>query len=109
MSKTVNIDADKIQDWETFHDVFAKELGFPDFYGRNMDAWIDCLTYLDEDDGMRNISVSPGEMLTLVVCNSMPFKERCPEQYAALVECADFVNYRRIEAGDKAVLKLALE
>ena len=22
----------------------------PDFYGKNMDAWIDCMTYLDEPD-----------------------------------------------------------
>ncbi len=39
-----------ITDWGTFHDTFAQALGFPDFYGRNMNACIDCLTY--EDDGM---------------------------------------------------------
>ena len=39
------------------HDVFADTLGFPDVYGRNLDAWIDCLTERDEDDGMAAIVV----------------------------------------------------
>ena len=50
----------QINDWDTFQDTFAQALGFPGFYGRNMDAWIDCLTYADEDDGMRGITVGPG-------------------------------------------------
>lgn len=41
------IQLDEIKDWPTFHDVFQRTLGFPDFYGRNMDAWIDCMTSLD--------------------------------------------------------------
>ena len=31
-----------------------------------MDAWIDCLTYADEDDGMRAVVVPPGEVLIVV-------------------------------------------
>jgi len=30
-------------DWETFHDEFQEKMGFFDGYGRNMDAWIDCM------------------------------------------------------------------
>jgi Barstar (barnase inhibitor) len=44
----VEVPMSQINDWDTFHDTFAQALGFPDFYGRNMDAWIDCLTYADE-------------------------------------------------------------
>ena len=61
----IEIPVSEISDWDTFHDVFAAALGFPDFYGRNMDAWIDCLTYADEDDGMRSVVVPPGDVLTL--------------------------------------------
>ena len=46
----VRIDASRITSWDTFHDVFAKDFGFPDFYGRNMDAWIDCMTCLDDPE-----------------------------------------------------------
>ncbi len=34
----VTIDTRRITDWETFHDVFAEVFGFPEFYGRNMEA-----------------------------------------------------------------------
>jgi len=40
----VRVDATHIRDWDNFHDVFADAFGFPDFYGRNMDAWVDCMT-----------------------------------------------------------------
>ncbi len=30
-----------------FHETFAREFGFPSFYGKNMNAWIDCMTSLD--------------------------------------------------------------
>ena len=56
----VEVPMSQIRDWDTFHDTFAQRLGFPDFYGRNMDAWIDCLTYADEDDGMRAITAAQG-------------------------------------------------
>ena len=45
----VEIQLPQISDWDSFHDQCAKDLGFPEFYGRNINAWIDCLTY--EDDG----------------------------------------------------------
>src|SRR5438876_10180405 len=106
--RTVRIDGIRITDWPTFHTAFAEAFGFPDFYGRNMDAWIDCLTCLDDPDaGMTKIQVNGGGVLSLVIENAKDFKLRCPEQFAALVECAAFVNWRRIEPGDSAVLALA--
>ena len=48
----VRIPTSEIVDWESFHSVFQRVLGFPEFYGRNMNAWIDCLTSADSlDDG----------------------------------------------------------
>lgn len=44
----VKLDTRPITDWLTFHTVFAKSFGFPGFYGRNMNAWIDCMTSLDD-------------------------------------------------------------
>ena len=106
----VRLDADAIVDWPTFHDVFAREFGFPDFYGRNMNAWIDCLTHLDDASaGMTTIHAAPGAVVTLVVEHAAAFATRCPEQHAALVECAEFVNRRRTDVGEAAVLVLALE
>ena len=94
----VRIDADRIVDWASFHEVFAEAFGFPKFYGKNMDAWIDCLSYLDDPNaGMTSIHVESGRVLSLVVEHASEFKTRCPEQFAALVECAGFVNWRVME------------
>jgi len=105
----VRIDANSIVDVDSFHTVFASAFGFPDFYGRNMNAWIDCLSYLDDPGaGMTTVHVTPGHSLPLVIDNAQDFKARCPELFADLVECAAFVNWRCIEAGDPPVLALAL-
>ena len=104
----VRIDTARIVDWSSFHDVFADALGFPAFFGRNMDAWIDCLTSLDDPEaGMTNVHAPPGGVVTLVLDGAADFALRCREQYEALVECAAFVNGRRIERGEPSVLALA--
>jgi RNAse (barnase) inhibitor barstar len=47
---TVFVDTIEITDWPSFHRVFSQIFGFPAFYGNNMDALIDCLSYLDEPE-----------------------------------------------------------
>ncbi|WP_454835628.1 barstar family protein [Pseudomonas lini] len=54
----VQVDANLITDWQTFHSVFAQKFGFPGFYGRNMDAWVDCLSYLDDPSAEMSSRVS---------------------------------------------------
>ena len=106
----MSIPAREIVDWETFHDVFSQALGFPGYYGRNMDAWIDCLTNADlEGGGMIAEPVKQGELLTLSVRDADEFEQRCPEQFSALIECTAFVNYRRREVGDTPILALLLD
>ena len=104
----MRIDANSIVDCESFHSVFAAAFGFPPFYGRNMDAWIDCLSYLDDPgSGMTAVHVDYGQTLSVVIEHAQDFKARCPNLFSALVECAAFVNWRRIEAGQDPVLALA--
>jgi len=105
---TVTLDCDAIRDWPTFHDEFARVFGFPDFYGKNMDAWIDCMTSLDlPEDGMSKVHCAPGTVFTLALQNVKSFKRRYPEQYDAIVRCTAFVNFRRIEVGEPSVLALS--
>lgn len=95
--KILTIDTNQITDSNSFHSYFKEAMGFPDFYGGNMDAWIDCMTYVDEPTaGMTQITVVPGEMLVLQLTNARSFKSRCRDVYDELIECAAFVNYRRI-------------
>lgn len=107
-STLVKIDLDRISDWQTFHDVFAEALGFPDFYGRNMNAWIDCMYSIDEPaDGLTSVHAPPGGFLVLQLESVADFAARCPELYDAIVECTAFVNYGRIKAGEEPVLALS--
>lgn len=103
----VQIDCSKITNRDTFHNLFRDTLGFPDFYGRNMDAWIDCMTSLDEDDGMTSIVIKPGEVLTLQLDHYKDFKSRCPDLLNDLIECSAFVNWRRIDTDEPAILALS--
>lgn len=106
-SRVVEIAVQRIVDWESFHEVFRKALGFPSFYGCNMDAWIDCMTSVDSvGDGLATVTVQPGEMLVLKIDDAFGFRQRCPEQYNALVECSAFVNFRREEVGEGPVLAI---
>jgi hypothetical protein len=103
----IRIDCSKITDRDTFHNEFREAFGFPAFYGRNMDAWIDCMTSLDEFDGMRTVTIQPGEVLTLQLDKYKDFKSRCPDLVNDLIECSAFVNWRRIETGEPSVLALS--
>lgn len=104
----VRIDTQAITDWASFHHVFAEVLGFPELYGRNMDAWIDCISSLDAPTaGMTRLHVQPGEVLTLQLDHVRDFAVRCPEQYTAAIECSAFVNWRRAEAGEPSLVALA--
>jgi len=104
----VTLDCGKISDWQSFHQEFAHAFGFPDFYGKNMNAWIDCLTYIDDPEArMTTIHCNPGSVMVIELLNVKPFKQRCPDQYDAIIEDAAFVNRRRLKVEHPAVLAIS--
>jgi hypothetical protein len=104
----VCVPTSRITDRGTFHDVFADLMGFPSFYGRNMDAWIDCMSSVDSPgDGMSTVTVPAGGVLTLVLEDAETFRVRYSILYADLVECAAFVNMRRASQGQDGVIAVA--
>jgi Barstar (barnase inhibitor) len=102
----VQLDGDAIVDWQTFHAQCASVFGFPDFYGANMNAWIDCLTYVRGGDGMSRFQLGPDEPLIVDVIGTQAFNQRAPEVFDAFVACAAAVNRRQIEAGEVPALHL---
>src|SRR5215469_11650280 len=98
----------EIRDWDSFHTVSARELGFPAFYGRNMNAFVDCLTYLDQADGMSRFSLLPGEILELRVVDSATFRQSAPEVAAAFVDAITSINRRYSDRGKAEVIRLVL-
>lgn len=103
--RLVRIDCDRITDDGSLHDTFSDAFGFPGFYGRNMDAWIDCMTRLDED--MSDVRIDQGQVVTLQLDNYRNFKQRCPELLDQIIECGAVVNWRRLEVGARAILVMS--
>jgi hypothetical protein len=100
------LDTAKIIDWPSFHAESAEAFGFPDFYGCNLNAWIDCLSYLPEGDGMSRFVLGPDEQLFIKLPHIERFARTQPEICLALLECVAFVNQRYISAGDMPRLVL---
>lgn len=103
---TAILETHGIVDWDTFHAANEAAFGFPDFYGRNMNAWIDCLTYLDLGDGMSRYHLADDEILSIEVRGAEDFAARMPEQALALVTATAAVNQRYAERGKSAKLAL---
>ncbi|HJV81244.1 barstar family protein [Noviherbaspirillum sp.] len=105
---SVHLDGRKITDWRAFHAQCKTAFGFPDFYGQNMDAWIDCLSGLRDDDGMSSIRLGPDEVLEISVLHSNSLRQAAPAILAALEDCVAEVNQRYAEQGEKPALALLL-
>jgi RNAse (barnase) inhibitor barstar len=95
--KIATIDLSSVTSWESFHELFARSFDFPSYYGRNMDAWIDC---------MEDFAIAGEDCLRLDLKGMIPLKDRSPEIYEAINECAAFINYRSAEAGGESVIAL---
>ena len=106
--KRVRVNAELIEDWDSFHHQFSKIFGFPDFYGGNMDAWIDCMSYLDDwVSGMTTVWINEGDTLIIELNNTDKFKNKYQDIYSSLLQCIDIVNLRNIEANKKTKIVLA--
>ena len=103
----IRLDTNAISDWPSFHEECRRALGFPDFYGANMDAWIDCLSYLrDPAAGMSAVALGPDEALEIEIPDAEVFRRRVPEIAAALWDCTAFVNRRYTSDDERAPLVL---
>lgn len=94
--KTYKIHGNKITYWKTFHAEFKKHMNFPDYYGENMDAWIDSVDELSTEPTL--IEITKGHLL----------KEQAPELLEAIFECSAFVNFRKVEQGEQPTLMISM-
>ncbi len=90
------IDSSQIKSWASFHELFAKQFKFPIYYGRNMDAWIDCMEDCIE------------ETTVLDFGNCRQLKQTHPEIIEAINESVSFINYRKLEIGVEPLLLIAM-
>jgi RNAse (barnase) inhibitor barstar len=95
--------------WDTFHSECKQAFGFPDFYGHTMDAWVDCLSYLRDEDGMTKFRLKPNEVLEIVVKDAAAMRERVPELLEEMTFCIAGINERYEDYGEKPALALVLK
>lgn len=103
LQHAVALDGRALADHDALHDQLAASLGFPASYGRNLDALIDLLTYLDEPG---TAAVAPGGLVVLDVVHAAAAD---PGVLAALTDVAAFVNHRRRERGHTAIVALSFD
>lgn len=105
----VEFNATDIQNLDDFHNESIMAFGFPSFYGRNLDAWIDCMNYRDEDDGMAEVNVPPGGKIIIRVTGYARMKKRAPHVAEELNELVARVNQDHLDAGNEPLLLLAYD
>ena len=104
----LSIDFSKINNVTEFHDEMKELFGFPDFYGKNAHALIDCLTSLRyPEDGMTSINIGKDDYILLEVSN-IKYHENDSEMTKILFSSIQFVNYRCNFMGDNPSILLSL-
>lgn len=105
---TIRINADLIDSWSSFHQVFKIALGFPGFYGANMDAWIDCMSYIDDPTSeMTRYTVKSGQTVIIELINADNFKTKHENIYFTLLDCIALVNRRKIDDKTRTLIAIA--
>ena len=94
--------------WDTFHSESRQAFGFPEFYANTMDAWVDCLSYLRDEDGMTKFRLKPNEVLEIVVKDAAAMRERVPDLLEEMTFCVAGINERYEDYGEKPALALVL-
>lgn len=104
--KAFRIDGRAITTWDTFHDVFFRVFGFSGFYGNNRDAWIDCMSSLDLDEGPPGVRLAPGEVALLELEHADVLRAKALAIYDFLHEGCGMVNGRRMAVGEMPMVLL---
>ncbi len=105
---SVQLNGEAITDWGSFHTVCAAAFGFPEFYGRTMDAWIDCLSYLRDDENMTRFRLKPDEILHITITQADALRKNAPDLLEEVAFCIAGINERYDDYGEKPALELKL-
>jgi hypothetical protein len=95
--------------WESFHSACRQAFGFPEYYANTMDAWVDCLSYLRDADGMTRFRLKPNEVLEIVVNDSAAMRAHAPDLLEEMTFCIAGINERYEDYGEKPALALVLK
>ncbi len=72
MRNEIYVSLEGLEGRKAFHSRLAEALEFPDYYGKNLDAMMDCLTDLSEE-------------ICLVLTETKGYEEAYPTYFASIV------------------------
>ena len=105
---TVQLNGAAIVDEAAFHAESRRAFGFPESYANSIDAWVDCMSYLRDDENMTTFQLKPNEVLEIVIVDAEKVKAAVPELLEELSFCVGGINERYEDYGEKPALKLTL-
>jgi len=97
-----------IADEASFHRLSREAFGFPASYADSIDAWVDCMSYLRDDENMTRFRLKPDEMLEIVITGADQMKAQAPDLLEELAFCIGGINERYEDYGEKPALALVL-
>jgi RNAse (barnase) inhibitor barstar len=97
-----------IVDEAAFHVESRREFGFPDSYPGTIDSWIDCLSYLRDDENMTRFCLKPDEVLEVVIVDADKMRAQVPDLLEEITFCIGGINERYEDYGEKPALALVL-
>lgn len=96
----VTVDGAAMITADAMHAELARAFGFPDWYGHNLDALLDCLSSLDEP-GMSALALAPDATVTLAITAAAAIPAPL---YHALLDVVAAANQRVGAAGPRVVV-----
>ena len=94
--------------WDAFHTQCAEAFGFPDFYGRNSNARIDCVSDMRIDSRMSKFLLGSGQVLQIELANSDTVRKTAPGVFDGFLDVITAVNQRGRESGYGPLLSIVL-
>jgi RNAse (barnase) inhibitor barstar len=94
---------------DDFHSASREAFGFPESYSNSIDAWVDCLSYLRDEENMTRFRLKANEVLEIVVSDAAKVRAAVPDLLEEIEYCIGGINERYEDYGEKPALKLTLK
>ncbi|MCD2514821.1 barstar family protein [Massilia sp. G4R7] len=105
---SVQLNGAAIVDEAAFHAESRRVFGFPESYADSIDAWVDCMSYLRDEENMTTFQLKANEVLEIVIVDAEKMKAAVPDLVEELSFCVGGINERYEDYGEKPALKLTL-
>jgi hypothetical protein len=102
---TATLNGAAIASADAFHAESRAAFGFPASYSNSIDAWVDCLSYLRDEENMTRFRLKPNEVLEVVITDAAKMPADLLEE---ITYCVGGINERYEDYGEKPALKLTL-